>query len=76
MTADLTASAITDGSTAGLTYTYWTDDIATIELTTPVEAGAGTYYIKGTTGAGCYDIQPVTVTINPLPVPDAGIRRQ
>jgi trimeric autotransporter adhesin len=30
---------------------------------------SGTYYIKVTTAAGCTDIQPVVVTVNPLPAP-------
>lgn len=68
-TVDITAAAITAGSTAGLTLTYWTDAAATIPYATPAAATAGTYYIKGTTGSGCAAIQPVVVTINPLPTP-------
>jgi gliding motility-associated-like protein len=65
---DLTSTNITTGSTGGLTYTQWTDATATTNLTTPnAVATSGTYYIKGTTAATCFTIQPVIATINPLP---------
>ncbi len=67
-TADLTASAITAGSTSGLTLTYWLDAVATSSFASPATAGTGTYYIKGFDAVtGCYTINPVTVTVNPTP---------
>jgi len=69
-TVDLTASAVTTGSTAGLTFTYFTDASGTTALANPNAVGtSGTYYIQGTAASGCKTaILPVTVTINPLPV--------
>src|SRR5262249_59506942 len=60
--------AVTAGSTPGFTFTYFTDAAGTIALGTPsAVATSGTYYIVGTSAAGCSDIQPVTVTINAKP---------
>ena len=70
-TIDLTAAAVTAGSTlpAGTILTYWTDAAGTVTLTTAsAVATSGTYYIKAETAAGCSDIKPVTVTIDPTPV--------
>ena len=68
-TVNLTAAAVTAGSTPGLTYTYFTDAAGTITLATPnAVATSGTYYIVGTLAAGCASVpMPVTVTIGAAP---------
>ena len=67
-TIDLTAAAITNGSTTGLTYTYWANAAATVALANASNVAiGGTYYIKGTTAEGCSNIQPVTVSFLPVP---------
>ena len=66
-TVNLTAAAITAGSSSGQTYTYWTNAAATTAYTTPTAATAGTYYIKGTNAIGCSDVKAVTVTVNTTP---------
>ncbi|MBL0355424.1 MAG: gliding motility-associated C-terminal domain-containing protein [Chitinophagaceae bacterium] len=72
LTADLTVAAVTSGSDAGLTYTYWNDAAATINYSSSTMATAGVYYIKGASAFGCYGIKPVTVTSYALPVVTAG----
>jgi gliding motility-associated-like protein len=69
---DLTAPAIKEGSTAGLTYTYWRDDQAAIALETPASVPDGIYYIKGMASTGYFDIKPVKATVIHPPVPNAG----
>ena len=68
-TVDLTAASVTGGSDAGLTYTYWTNPLATIALSnynTVTETGS--YFIKATNPVtGCSDIHVVNVIVNPLP---------
>ncbi|MFC7775373.1 hypothetical protein ACS8MM_15965, partial [Flavobacterium sp. MAHUQ-57] len=67
-TVDLTAAAVTTGSTGGGTLSYWTDAAATSPLASPnAVATSGTYYIMSTVGS-CTDIEPVTVTVSPSPV--------
>ena len=68
-TVDLTAAAVTAGSTPGLTYSYYTNAAGTIVLASPnAVAASGTYYIKGTTAGGCVSaVMPVVVTITPVP---------
>lgn len=65
---DITAKAVTNGSGAGLSFSYWADTAATISLVSPDKvAQSGTYYIKAINNNGCETIEPVIVTINPLP---------
>jgi len=71
-TVDITAEEITAGSTPGLTYTYWEDSETTLEYLTPTEATIGTYYIRGTTVSGFFDIKPVIVNVVAPPVANAG----
>ncbi|MCG2432070.1 choice-of-anchor L domain-containing protein, partial [Aequorivita xiaoshiensis] len=66
-TADITAPAITAGSTISGPYTYWQDEAATIAFTTPTVAPVGTYYIKAVDNdSGCEIIKPVTVSNSDL----------
>ncbi|WP_347374336.1 choice-of-anchor L domain-containing protein, partial [Aequorivita sp. Q41] len=70
-TVDITAPAITTGSTLPGPYTYWIDENATVPFATPTVATAGTYYIKAAdTNSGCEVIQPVTVTVYDKPLVD------
>jgi gliding motility-associated-like protein/uncharacterized repeat protein (TIGR01451 family) len=67
-TVDLTAPAVTQGSTPGLTFSYFTNANATTTLTNPNAVGqTGTYYIVGTTVAGCSDTAAVNVQIVSIP---------
>lgn len=64
---NITLPAITAGSTPGLTYTYFIDENALIALPNASTINTkGTYYIKGTTTAGCSDIKPVHTDIKSL----------
>ena len=67
-TVDITAPAVTSGSSAG-TLTYWLNASATNPIADPSAISAsGTYYIKLTNPSGCFSIGPVTVSINKRPV--------
>ncbi|MGV3507875.1 MAG: gliding motility-associated C-terminal domain-containing protein [Sphingobacteriaceae bacterium] len=64
---DLTVASVTTGSSQGLSFTYWKDELATVSLSDPKSVTvSGTYYIKGT-NSGCSKVVPVNVTIYPSP---------
>jgi len=71
-TVDLTSSSIIKGSTPDLLYSFWRDSKATISYNTPGAASGGTYYLKGTTTDGCFDIKPVIAKVYPKPSAMAG----
>ncbi|SJZ86809.1 gliding motility-associated C-terminal domain-containing protein [Sediminibacterium ginsengisoli] len=65
---DLTVSAVTAGSSPGLSFSYWEDPAATKPLSTPAAlTRTGTYYIKGTNSNNCSDVMPVMVTLSNPP---------
>jgi gliding motility-associated-like protein len=69
---DLTAPAITAGSDAGLTFSYFTDSAAANPLANPGAVTiSGTYYIKAVNAAGCSVVKPVNVQVSSSP--NAGI---
>ena len=64
-TIDLTAPSVTAGSSAGLSYSYWTNVTATAPLASPGAVVNGTNYIKGVDPAtGCSSIKPVHSIVN------------
>ncbi|MBY0425353.1 MAG: T9SS type A sorting domain-containing protein, partial [Cytophagales bacterium] len=64
-TVDITNSFDDIASATGI-ISYWTDDRATIPLTSPTQINtSGTYYIKKTSSLSGYsDIKPINVTIS------------
>ena len=71
-TFDLTDATVTQGSTPGMTYTYWTDAAASLTVADPAKVNAGTYYIKAVAPGGCSFISPVVIRPLTEPKPDAG----
>ncbi|MES2003497.1 MAG: gliding motility-associated C-terminal domain-containing protein [Bacteroidota bacterium] len=65
----LDLSTVISGNTAGVVFTYWLDEKATIPLANPETVKySGTYYIKGTNEGGCYQITKVTVVVAEPPI--------
>ena len=72
-TVNITESAITAGSDANLTLSYWIDSVATQSLANPSEiSSSGTYYIKAVNKNNCSSIKPVEVQMNFYPQPLVG----
>ncbi len=70
--ADLTDKTLITGNITGLTFTYWKDAAATITLPEPnAVAINGIYYIEASTAGNCSVIDPVKVTIQIPPPPNA-----
>jgi gliding motility-associated-like protein len=67
-TVDLTAPAVTAGSSSNLTYTYYADSLGTQYLYMPQSITVnGKYYIQAQNPEGCMNILPVQVMIgNPV----------
>ncbi|WP_460679357.1 T9SS type B sorting domain-containing protein [Mucilaginibacter koreensis] len=65
---DLTQASVKAGSSSNLKYEYFTNPGGTEFLSDPKAVlTSGTYYIRGTNGSGCTDVQPVKVTLYPSP---------
>jgi hypothetical protein len=65
---DLTAPAITAGSGANLSLSYYTDAAATTPLVNPGSVTiSGIYYIKAVNAAGCSVVKPLNVQISSAP---------
>jgi len=61
---NLTDTAITSGSNANFTYTYYNDAACTDNVIGPQTISkTGTYYIKATTPGGCSTVKPVMIYV-------------
>lgn len=63
--ANLTAAAVTTGSSSNMKFAYYKDAAGLDYLPNPnAVLTPGTYYIRGTNAGGCTDISPVEVIID------------
>ncbi|MFC3563479.1 hypothetical protein [Pedobacter jamesrossensis] len=68
-TVDITDLTLYSGTTANVTYSYYTDINLSNKLLQPSQvAKTGIYYVKITNENGCFVSNKISVTINPLPV--------
>ncbi|MCO6499996.1 MAG: PKD domain-containing protein, partial [Vicingus serpentipes] len=74
---NLTIHQAAINNTPGMTFSWFSDAGLTIPVPTPtsvtVSNGQIFYVLVTNTATGCVDTATVTYTVNPLPVPDAGI---
>ncbi|MBE7174340.1 MAG: gliding motility-associated C-terminal domain-containing protein [Williamsia sp.] len=74
-TVDLTAAAVTTGSSGTWTYTYWKDAAATTAVANPkAVAASGTYFIRATAQTQCSITQTIPVKVS-ITSPMQGLRR-
>ncbi len=71
-TTNLAAAAVTAGSSAGLTFTYWSDVNTSIRVPNESAVSQGLYYVKGTDVNGCVDTKAVNVVVYSLQIALAG----
>lgn len=70
---DLTAASLTQGSTPGMTFSYWMDAAASISVPDPAKVPAGDYYLKAIAPGGCSYISPVKIKALARPQAVAGM---
>jgi hypothetical protein len=58
----------TDTNNTDVVASYWLDQQNTVEVEDPESINeSGTFFIKATSSEGCFDVEPVSVLINPSP---------
>ncbi|KQS28433.1 gliding motility-associated C-terminal domain-containing protein [Pedobacter sp. Leaf194] len=68
-TVDVTDPSLYTGTTAGVTYTFFSDADLKTKVLQPGQIGiSGTYYVKVTNANGCFVSEKIQVKINPLPI--------
>lgn len=66
---DISNVQLYNGTTIGVTYSYFYDPLLTIKITNPKQiAESGDYYVKITNSSGCFVSGKINVIVNPLPV--------
>jgi gliding motility-associated-like protein len=68
-TIDMTDQKITNGTDAGVSYSYWQDASASTPVINPANISkSGIYYIKAENAAGCSSIKPVNISVADKPL--------